>query len=150
MVGRVRRKAISSLANIRNQEMYVGDFDVGYHGASCHGLAWSCTRKIGKAEALVVVLHQDTQGQSDASPTCPHSSMSSYTPPCAYQPLPLARVFRVLGFLRYVSSYFRISRQPKMQSKSTCYLAIMSLCPRLHTTWSTEGHTWPIHPCPHS
>ena len=150
MVGRVRRKAISSLANIRNQEMYVGDFDVGYHGASCHGLAWSCTRKIGKAEALVVVLHQDTQGQSDASPTCPHSSMSSYTPPCAYQPLPLARVFRVLGVLRYVSSYFRISRQPKMQSKSTCYLAIMSLCPRLHTTWSTEGHTWPIHPCPHS
>ena len=107
----------------------MGDFDVGYHGASCHGLAWSCTRKIGKAEALVVVLHQDTQGQSDASPTCPHSSMSSYTPPCAYQPLPLARVFRVLGFLRYVSSYFRISRQPKIQSKSTCYLALMSMSP---------------------
>ena len=71
---------MSSLANIRNLEMFVGDFDVGYHGASCHGLAWSCTRKIGKAEALVVVLHQDTQGQSDASPTCPHSSMSSYLP----------------------------------------------------------------------
>ena len=98
---------MSSLANIRNLEMFVGDFDVGYHGASCHGLAWSCTRKIGKAEALVVVLHQDTQGQSDASPTCPHSSMSSYTPPCAYQPLPLARVFRVLGFLRYVFFIFQ-------------------------------------------
>ena len=73
--------------------MFVGDFGVGYHGAYSHGLAWSCTRKIGKAEALVVVLHQDTQGQSDASPTCPHSSMSSYAPSCAYQPLPLARVF---------------------------------------------------------
>ena len=98
---------MSSLANIRNQEMFVGDFGVGYHGASCHGLAWSCTRKIGKAEALVVVLHQDTQGQSDASARCPHSSMSSYTPPCAYQPLPLARVFRVLGFLRYVFFIFQ-------------------------------------------
>ena len=123
---------MSSLANIRIQEMFVGDFGVGYHGASCHGLAWSCTRKIGKAEALVVVLHQDTQGQSDASPTCPHSSMSSYTPPCAYQPLPLARVFRVLGFLRYVSSYFRISRQPKNSVKAimkyllTCTYVLMS------------------------
>ena len=112
--------------------MFVGDFGVGYHGASCHGLAWSCTRKIGKAEALVVVLHQDTQGQSDASPTCPHSSMSSYTPPCAYQPLPLARVFRVLGFLRYVSSYFRISGQPKNSVKAimkyllTCTYVLIS------------------------
>ena len=123
---------MSSLANIRNQEMFVGDFGVGYHGASCHGLAWSCTRKIGKAEALVVVLHQDTQGQSDASPTCPHSSMSSYTPSCACQPLPLARVFRVLGFLRYVSSYFRISRQPKNSVKAimkyllTCTYVLIS------------------------
>ena len=122
MVGRVRRKAISSLANIRNQEMYVGDFGVG---ASCHGLAWSCTRKIGKAEALVVVLHQDTQGQSDASPTCPHSSMSSYTPPCAYQPLPLARVV----FWDFSDMFLHISGFLDSQKFSQSQLAILHLCP---------------------
>ena len=119
---------MSSLTNIRNQEMYVGDFGVG---ASCHGLAWSCTRKIGKAEALVVVLHQDTQGQSDASPTCPHSSMSSYTPSCV--PTSAACESCVLGFLRYVSSYFRISGQPKNSVKAimkyllTCTYVLISL-----------------------
>ena len=81
---------MSSLANIRNQEMYVGDFDVGYHGASCHGLAWSCTRKIGKAEALVVVLHQDSRVRATPLPRvpirlCPHTHRPAPTNLCRLQ-----------------------------------------------------------------
>ena len=102
--------------------MYVGDFDVG---ASSHGLAWSCTRKIGKAEALVVVLHQD---RVRATPLprvpirlCPHTRRPA--------PTNLSRLQEFSVFWDFSDVFLHISGFLHSQRFSQSQLAILYLCP---------------------